>query len=563
MDEQRATGNLEEIGRRDHEITSEYRLFGPPGTGKTTNITRQIRRAVDKFGAQNILVTSFSRAAAAELAGRDLPIERNRIGTLHSICWHALGGPEIAEANVEDWNKSNPALAITPVKKQHRLDGEGGEDADDSDAEKGGDLLLQRAGRFRGQMIEPQWWPQNLHAFHKKWTAYKEANGLVDFTDLIETCLRDVFTAPGHPEVIFADEAQDLNRMQLSLVRKWGERSSYFIVAGDDDQTIYSFAGASPEAFLDPDIPDDHKIILKQSFRVPRAVHSFAEKLIHRVGRRQAKDYFPRDAAGALDRLSTGGYKSADYLILKTALAHVERGQSVMFLAACSYMLRPVIATLRKHGVPFHNPYRKSNGFWNPLASNGTTTASRITSLLIGHPDYGDAHRAWTHGDLAAWADVLQVKGVLRRGVKQKLKEYDQRLPVTLERLDDLFEPSALESLMVAWEAGRGALLDWWRLRLATSVADRAKFPIEIATRRGPRALVEPPKVVVGTIHSVKGGQADVVYLFPDLSQAGDAQYARGGAARDSVIRLFYVGATRAYEKLVVCQRESALAISL
>ena len=88
--------------------------------------------------------------------------------------------------------------------------------------------------------------------------------------------------APKNPSVIFADEAQDLNRMQLSLVRKWGRHAEYFIVAGDDDQTIYSFTGATPEAILDPDIPDDHKIILKQSYRVPRAVHRLAEGLIRR-----------------------------------------------------------------------------------------------------------------------------------------------------------------------------------------------------------------------------------------------------------------------------------------
>ena len=95
FNEQRATGSLDEIGRRDHEITAEYRIFGPPGTGKTTNLTRQIRRAVDRYGSESILVTSFSRAAAAELAGRDLPISPDRVGTLHSHCWHALGGPEI------------------------------------------------------------------------------------------------------------------------------------------------------------------------------------------------------------------------------------------------------------------------------------------------------------------------------------------------------------------------------------------------------------------------------------------------------------------------------------
>jgi len=169
---------------------------------------------------------------------------------------------------------------------------------------------------------------------------YKRANGLLDFTDLIENVPRDAALAPGNPAVIFADEAQDLNRMQLSLIRKWGERAEYFILAGDDDQTIYSFAGASPDAILDPDIPDDQKIVLKQSYRVPEAVHELANRLIHRVTRRQEKVYLPRPEHGRVERLTTGSYKSPEYFILKSATEHLERGQSIMFLSSCSYMLR-------------------------------------------------------------------------------------------------------------------------------------------------------------------------------------------------------------------------------
>src|ERR1022692_91250 len=79
----------------------------------------------------------------------------------------------------------------------------------------------------------------------------------------------------------------------------------------------------------------------------------------------------------------------------------------------------------------------------------------------------------------------------------------------------------------------------------------------------GPRALLQVPHVVVGTIHSVKGGQADCVYLFPDISQAGDAQYARGGVARDSGVRPFYQGVKRARETLYICQAESGMRISI
>jgi superfamily I DNA/RNA helicase len=559
-----ATGTLEGIGEQDHGETSEYRIFGPPGTGKTTNLTRQIRRAVEKYGSNAILVTSFSRAAAHELAGRDLPVDPDRVGTLHSHCFHALGGPEIAEANVEEWNRDNPHLAITPVKKHMKLDGEETAEDESDDLEKRGDKLLAQLSRFRGMMLSRDLWPVMLREFEQQWTTYKQANGLLDFTDLIDACLRDVYTAPKNPSVIFADEAQDLNKMQLTLIRKWGRRAEYFIVAGDDDQTIYSFTGATPEAMLDPEIPLDHKIILKQSYRVPQSVHRLANGLIQQVTRRQEKEYLARGEAGGVERLTRGSYGSPEYFILKSANEHMERGQTVMFLASCSYMLRPLVSVLRKNGVPFHNPYRRSNGFWNPIrVGRRGSTANRIAALLVAHPGWGEDARPWTHGDLGQWAECLQSKGVLRHGAKKKLAAYAGEDPVTSEAFDDLFERPALDSLLEAYEGDYRVLLQWWRDHVTADVHARSQFPADIATRRGPRALFETPKAIVGTIHSVKGGQADVVYLFPDLSQAGDAQYARGGAARDSVIRQFYVGVTRTREKLYLCQRETGMAVTI
>jgi superfamily I DNA/RNA helicase len=558
-----ATGSLDTIGQQDHGVTSEYRIFGPPGTGKTTNVTRQIRRAVDRYGPEGVLVTSFSRAAATELAGRDLPIAGDRVGTLHSHCWHALGGPEIAESQVDEWNRDHPHVKITPVKKQGKLDGEEAAVEEDS-TEKYGDELLQELGRLRGAMVIRNLWPATVIEFEKEWTEYKRENGLLDFTDLIDACLRDVHAAPKSPSVIFADEAQDLNRMQLSLVRKWGNRAEYFIVAGDDDQTIYAFTGATPEAFLDPDIPDDHKIILKQSYRVPQAVHAVADRLIHRVARRQQKLYLPRAEAGETIRLTSGTYQAPDVSILSSAMKHLQHGKSVMFLVACSYMLKPLVSVLRKNAVPFHNPYRKSNGSWNPLQlGRRGSTPNRILALLVAHPDYGDGHRPWTHGDLALWAECLQAKGILKHGAKKRLAAYSAERQASYEHLEELFETSALQSLLVAYNHGSRELLDWWRARVTAEIHPRAQFPADIAAIHGAHTLMETPRAVVGTIHSVKGGEADVVYLFPDLSQAGDAQYARGGVPHDSVIRQFYVGVTRARETLYICQTTSRMAISI
>ncbi len=554
-------GTLDGIGQRDHSRTSEYWIVGPPGTGKTTNTSDQVRRAVKTYSADSVLATSFSRAAAAELANCHLPIGPDNLGTLHSQCFRALGRPHIAEAHVTEWNRSYPHLAINPVRGQRRLDGEDSVEDDPGSTERRGDSPLRELNRYRGLMVHPGLWPANIREFERKWVRYKHQRGLLDFCDLIDICLAEVAVAPGNPSVIFADEAQDLNIMQLRLIRKWGERASYSVLAFDDDQTMYSFIGATPEAILDADIPNDHKVILRQSYRVPQAVHQLANNLIRRVSRRQEKTHFARPVAGAVHRLS-GTYKSPEYFILSSAMRHIERGQTVMFLASCSYILRPIIQVLRKNAIPFHNPYRKANGFWNPLRVGPHSVSRRILSLLVAHPKYREGHRPWTYSDVALWIETLPSQGILRAGAQDLLRSGDGKQIVSMEQLAEILEPEALASLLAAFDCNWQALLDWWCARASPDYRTRGQFPVSVA-RHGPQALVEEPQVVVGTIHSVKGGQADVVYLFPDLSRAGGAQYQIAGSPRDSVIRVFYVGATRARDTLYICQPESATAMSL
>jgi superfamily I DNA/RNA helicase len=239
-------------------------------------------------------------------------------------------------------------------------------------------------------------------------------------------------------------------------------------------------------------------------------------------------------------------------------------GQTVMLLASCSYMLRPIIAVLRKYGIPFHNPYRRSQGFWNPLriGSKGAC-ASRILSLLVAHPEYGDNSRQWTYGDLKSWVPWLKPTGILNAGADTRIENSATSLEVGIDDLSELFEPAPFHALVKAFEGDHRQLFDWWRSRVPSLLQKQMRFAEQVLLRSGPSALRESPKVIVGTIHSVKGGEADVVLLFPDLSAKADAAYQRYGPSRDSVIRLFYVGMTRARHALYICQRESSRAVSI
>jgi hypothetical protein len=216
---------------------------------------------------------------------------------------------------------------------------------------------------------------------------------------------------------------------------------------------------------LDPDIPEDHKIFLRQSYRVPRAVHAVSERFIRQVSRQQDKVYLPRRVDGAVHRLSWDGYRSPEYGILKSAERHLADGKNIMFLASCSYMLWGITAVLRKNGIPFHNPYRKGNGFWNPLRMRSRhPAANRILALLAPHPDFGVGRRQWTIAHVRLFSEWFRPSGVLQAGARESLGTLPRSADASLE---DLFLPDALASLMVALEGTVGDLLSWYRDRVA------------------------------------------------------------------------------------------------
>src|SRR5450756_291059 len=179
---------------------------------------------------------------------------------------------------------------------------------------------------------------------------------------------------------------------------------------------------------------------------------------------------------------------------------------------------------------------------------------------MIRRPPRSTQSRSSAASDVYKRQEWLNPKGNLRTGAKELIEASDDSLPVTTERLNELFAAGAVESLLAASGDSR-QLLQWWSRRVTPEFHGRVQFPVAVALAGGPRALEESPRVIVGTIHSVKGGEADVVFLFPDLSKAGDAAYLRHGPERDSVIRLLYVGMTRARHTLYICQRESSMAV--
>lgn len=379
-------------------------------------------------------------------------------------------------------------------------------------------------------------------------------------TDMIQIALEralDGERAPGNPRVLISDEAQDMTPLETALVLAWGALASgRTILALDDDQAINAWRGGDPSPILalgtgiDGGARDGVTLIdrpLEQSWRIPAALHAVAQCWIELCGHRREKVYRPRDVDGQVYAV---GHTLADMPTAKAIARDAANGRSVMVLAGCEYMLRPLISNLKTLGVPFSNHYRPAEPRWNPLTSaSGMTTAERLHRyLVLDERLMGDRSRRWTGDDVRAWIELVATKEAgLVRGAKTMAKHFPSG-ELSIAQVEGLFADD--ESLLRAVEPELQWLLEC--SRGLKGVSDKLAYPAKVAREYGPAALADPPLVTVGTVHSVKGGQADVVYLSPSVSGAGWAEWMRGGQSRDNTVRQFYVGLTRAITTCVV-----------
>lgn len=540
-------------------------IIGRPGTGKTTRLAHYVERAVTRFGPDNVVVASLTKTAAHEIASRSValpdqddpwheesaPASRpiyealgDRVGTLHAICYRALGRPPLVYDTVEEFNATY-RHNLTAAKRD--VDG-----LDEPDSERSGsDELLERMEVLRARRVPRDLWPLDVALFADKWAAWKEFTGTIDFSDMIEHALDQLPEGPcGPASAIFYDEAQDGSRLELDLLHQWSQHADHTVIVGDDLQSLYEWRGASVEAFLGW---SEKRVMLPDSHRLPRSIHRAACRWAEQVECKAPGDYRPRNAEGEVRTNETVLSWPED--VLQSVQDDLDAGRRVMLLASCSYMLRPLLKVLRDRAVPFANPHRAKRGDWNPLrlSKRQASPAGRVLDFSRAcDTAWGNDARPWTWAELARWAGVLD-RGAIAHGAKATLER--RKAEDAVVPFDDLAAILPESSLGPALAGD----LEWYAAHVMASKADALRFPVAVALAHGFKALQEPPRLCVGTIHSVKGAESDSVYLWPDLSPAAWDEWESG--ARDPILRTFYVGLTRAREAVTLCAPAGPMAV--
>ena len=270
-------------------------LIAGPGSGKTFVITHKVRYMIEELNiaASNILVLTFSRAAAMEMRERfaklssDLDSAKKVTwGTFHSVFFNLLklaygyrGDQVISD---EERYKIVKELII-----KSKL---GTEDLNNLSSS-----ILAEIAFVKQESIDIEHYYSNscsaeiFKSLYKGYETIKSSLKKIDFEDMLGLTFEllskreDIRLACQRRYVyILIDEFQDINRMQYEIVKLMLGPDANISIVGDDDQSIYRFRGAKPEIMLNfhKDFPRLTKIVLDINYRSSKEIVDAASRLI-------------------------------------------------------------------------------------------------------------------------------------------------------------------------------------------------------------------------------------------------------------------------------------------
>jgi superfamily I DNA/RNA helicase len=333
-------------------MIDQYKVFGPPGTGKTTYLLGEVKTFLDEgVPLHKIGYFAFTKKAANEAKSR-MPYDNKKLThfqTLHSLAFHTLGLKEEDVMQPYHYEDLGKILNI-------RVHFEDKVNESESFYLTCDNLYYQLLGRARNKDIsfEEEYntgaYPREeidydtLRHIAINLEEYKKKNNLIDFNDMIKMFVNNEDKCPKF-EAVFIDEAQDLSPIQWKMFDIIKDNTKDLYLAGDDDQAIYAWAGADVDRFIKEPATE---VVLKKSRRVPIKVQDVSNIIVSRIeGLRAEKDYHPKEEEGScltINNLDNIDLFQGNWLILTRTI-----DKSIK-----------IAKELREKGLYFENKYIKS-----------------------------------------------------------------------------------------------------------------------------------------------------------------------------------------------------------
>ena len=268
------------------------------GSGKTTALINQIKEELKVRRPEEIAFVTFTRKGAEEGFSRvshmfrfkreEIPYFR----TLHSLTFHALG-----------YNREQ----IFTSRNQKEFNRKFGYNLRRFEIEKG-DTRLSRDTQYldyydkvrSSSLSSKQIAESNIdldyyNTLVKNYEGFKKEKGKVDFFDCLVNYLKKGTSLPC--KVVMIDEAQDITVLQWAVIEKAFRNAEKIYIAGDDKQSLFSYAGARPDILISlaDKFPVRH---LAESHRIPISVYRLANAITSFIGEKTEQLSVPCDENG-------------------------------------------------------------------------------------------------------------------------------------------------------------------------------------------------------------------------------------------------------------------------
>lgn len=512
-------------------------LLAGAGTGKTRAITHRIAYGVATgvYPPGRVMALTFTSRAAGELRGRLRALGAGGVSarTFHASALSQLNffWPQVIGGSMPKLVEGKARLiAHAADSLRLKLDTATLRDvAAEIEWRKTSRLSLADYATT-GRATPPSLTLERMVDLQSGYERLKDERRQIDFEDVLLAAAGMVDAEPRVAQQVreqyrffIVDEYQDVSPLQHELLDLWlGDRNDLCVV-GDASQTIYSFAGASPDYLLGfgSEYEDAVVVRLEQNYRSTPAIVAAANHLMR--GRPGALTlHAATDARGPAPVITAYDSDAAEARALAHRIsAEIAGGtapESIAVLYRINVQSQVLETALGDAGVPYL--VRGSTRFFDQREIKEALMLLRGATVNTA-----------TEPLFKTMSDVLRSIG------------WSQDPPETRGAVRDRWE--SLNALMrLADEAPAGTTL--------------RQFVDELFERQAGQHEPTMSAVTLATLHSAKGLEWDSVHLIGVSDGLLPISYAKDAAGIDEERRLLYVGVTRARRALSLSWSQSS-----